>query len=111
MKKKLLTGSLALGLMAMATPVFAGATLTEYGGTKGPTINGSGLSGFGWDFEAAGIAGGLPPGTLYDNIPTLFGGTATPGGRVNRPRQMSFDNWLFWWNYNKDEFLNLKAAI
>ena len=79
MKKKLLTGSLALGLMAMATPVFAGATLTEYGGTKGETITAAGLSGFGWDFAAAGIAGGVPPGTLYDNIPTLFGGTATPG--------------------------------
>jgi HEAT repeat protein len=24
---------------------------------------------------------------------------------------MSYENWLFWWNYNKDEFLNLKAAI
>ena len=79
MKKKLLTGSLALGLMAMATPVFAGATLTEYGGTKGETITAGGLTGFSWDFAAAGIAGGLPPGTLYDNIPTLFGGTATPG--------------------------------
>ena len=79
MKKKLLTGSLALGLMAMATPVFAGATLTEYGGTKGETFTSGGLTGFGWDFAAAGIAGGLPPGTLYDNIPTLFGGTATPG--------------------------------
>jgi len=24
---------------------------------------------------------------------------------------MSYENWLFWWNYNKDEFLNLKARI
>ena len=79
MKKKLLTGSLALGLMAMATPVFAGATLTEYNGGKGEAFNAGGMSGFSWDFQAAGIAGGLPPGTLYDNIPTLFGGTATPG--------------------------------
>jgi len=24
---------------------------------------------------------------------------------------MSFENWLFWWAYNKDEILNLKAAL
>jgi HEAT repeat protein len=24
---------------------------------------------------------------------------------------MSFDNWLFWWAYNKDDILNLKAAV
>ena len=24
---------------------------------------------------------------------------------------MSFENWLFWWNYNKDEILNLKARV
>jgi len=39
------------------------------------------------------------------------GGVATPGGRVAQPRPMSFENWLFWWSYNKDEILNLKAAV
>ncbi len=24
---------------------------------------------------------------------------------------MSFANWLFWWSYNKDEFLNLKSRL
>ena len=39
------------------------------------------------------------------------GGVATPGGRVAPPKPMSFENWLFWWSYNKDEILNLKSAI
>ena len=53
MKKKLLTSSLALGLMSMATPVFAVATLTVYGGTKGDTIPVAGMSDVGCDFAAA----------------------------------------------------------
>ena len=48
----------------------------------------------------AGPIGG-PPG----------GGAVTGGGRVAAPKPMSFDNWLFWWAYNKDEILNLKSAI
>jgi HEAT repeat protein len=44
---------------------------------------------------------GPPPG----------GGVATPKGKVARPKPMSFENWLFWWNYNKDEILNLKAKV
>jgi HEAT repeat protein len=38
-------------------------------------------------------------------------GTTTERSRVLPPPPMSYENWLFWWNYNKDEFLNLKAAI
>jgi HEAT repeat protein len=40
------------------------------------------------------------------------GGTATPGGgkRVGPP-PVTFDSWEFWWGYNKDDILNLKAAL
>jgi HEAT repeat protein len=39
------------------------------------------------------------------------GGAVTERGKVAPPKAMSYENWLFWWNYNKDEFLNLKAAV
>ena len=40
------------------------------------------------------------------------GGTATPGGgkRVGPP-PVTFDSWEFWWGYNKDDILNLKARL
>jgi len=40
----------------------------------------------------------------------LNGGTQTPRRRAAR-RVMSFTNWLFWWAYNKDEILGLKARL
>jgi len=49
-----------------------------------------------------------PNGPVGPQIP---GGTATGQGRRAQPRPMSFENWLFWWAYNKDEILNLKAAV
>ena len=38
------------------------------------------------------------------------GGTVTGGGAAPA-NQMSFENYLFWWAYNKDEILNLKSAV
>ena len=44
--------------------------------------------------------------------PPSPGGIATPSGGGRRAQKpMSYENWLFWWNYNKDEILNLKAKI
>jgi HEAT repeat protein len=37
------------------------------------------------------------------------GGTRTPGR--SSTKGPSFDSWFFWWNYNKDEILNLKARL
>jgi len=39
------------------------------------------------------------------------GGSISPGGKRAQPKPMSFENWLFWWAYNKDEILNIKAAV
>jgi HEAT repeat protein len=52
-----------------------------------------------------------PPQPTGPVGPPPGGAVATPGGKVARPKPMSFENWLFWWNYNKDEILNLKAAV
>jgi HEAT repeat protein len=50
-----------------------------------------------------------PDGPGGNNGP---GGIATPGGKKRAaPKQMSFENWLFWWAYNKDEVLNLKSRL
>ena len=38
-------------------------------------------------------------------------GPATPGNRPGQGPGLSYANWLFWWNYNKDEILNLKAMV
>jgi HEAT repeat protein len=39
------------------------------------------------------------------------GGSLTGQGKRAQPKPMSFENWLFWWAYNKDEILNIKAAV
>ena len=50
-----------------------------------------------------------PDGPGGNNGP---GGLVTPGGKKRAaPKQMSFENWLFWWAYNKDEILNLKSRL
>jgi len=52
-----------------------------------------------------------PPGDpVRPDVPGLNGGARTP--RRQAPRNvMSFTNWLFWWAYNKDEILGLKARL
>ncbi len=52
-----------------------------------------------------------PPAPSGPVGPPPGGAVATPGGKVARAKPMSFENWLFWWNYNKDEILNLKARV
>ena len=74
--KRLLVGTLALGLMAM--PALAGQTVTAMQGTMGNPFNNGMVSGFGWN-AAAGGGGGVGLGNLYDNILTINGGAATAG--------------------------------
>jgi len=52
-----------------------------------------------------------PPQRTGPLGPGIGGGPATRGGRPVQKKAMSFESWLFWWNYNKDEYLNLKAAL
>jgi HEAT repeat protein len=39
------------------------------------------------------------------------GGERTGTPRAGAPKVMSFDNWLFWWNHNKDEFILRRTAM
>ena len=38
------------------------------------------------------------------------GGTKTPG-KMPAKKGPSYESWLFWWNYNKDEIINLKKNL
>ncbi|MHC4924716.1 MAG: HEAT repeat domain-containing protein, partial [Planctomycetota bacterium] len=38
------------------------------------------------------------------------GGTKT-GGKLPTKKGPSYESWLFWWNYNKDEIINIKSTI
>lgn len=77
--KKLLFGSLAVGLIAGPALAGSSATVTPIDGTMGSYFDNGQLSGHSFNFAPGGGAGGIPPGNLYDNIPTFLGGTADPG--------------------------------
>jgi HEAT repeat protein len=32
-------------------------------------------------------------------------------GKANKPKGPGYEDWTFWWNYNKDEILQVKSAI
>jgi HEAT repeat protein len=80
------------------------------GGTGTPPPSGPPSGGDGGDTpDAPPPPPSAPDGPGGNNGP---GGIATPGGKKRAaPKQMSFENWLFWWAYNKDEILNLKARL
>jgi HEAT repeat protein len=85
------------------------------GGGTGPTTGGPTGPGTGGG-DSGTPPGNTPPGNPGPGGPVAPGGpggTLTPGGgkKAAQPRPMSYDNWLFWWAYNKDEILNVKAAV
>jgi len=75
------------------------------GGSGGPTSPGPG---------APGGPGPTGPGTPAPGGPTSPGGSpggspsVTPGGAGGGP---DLTGWSFWWEFNKEPYLNLKAAI
>lgn len=54
--------------------------------------------------------GGAPP--TGGNVPGPGGGTGgtKTGGKTGKTGP-SYESWLFWWNYNKDEIVNIKARL
>jgi hypothetical protein len=84
-------------------PDGGGGTPTPPGGGGGgtPTPPDSG----GTPEPPTGAGGGVPqPGTGSGP------GTKT-GGKLPAKRGPSYESWLFWWSYNKDEIINLKQAV
>lgn len=80
-------------------------------GGEGPPTTPPGDPGSGDDGGGSDTPKPKPPAPVGPVGPGPGGAVATPGGKVARPKPMSFENWLFWWNYNKDEILNLKATV
>ena len=92
--KRILVGTLALGLLAM--PALADRTVTPMNGTMGNPFNNGLVHGFGWNAAAGGGGpGGL--GNLYDNILTINGGAATAGFYgpfADIPGTQAFIDWV-----------------
>jgi HEAT repeat protein len=82
---------------------------TGGGGTPTPPDNGGGGTptpppDTGTPDNPGGTPGGVPP----------TGGGGGPGtGTKKLPTKKgpSYESWLFWWNYNKDEIINIKKAV
>lgn len=74
--------------------------------TGGPDAGGPQTPGGGGSGPSSG--GGGPP-------PTSGGGGGGPTTGSGRPKSSSkgsgYEDWTFWWNYNKDEILQLKSAV
>lgn len=68
----------------------------------GPTTGGGGGGP-----PSGGGGGGAPPSGGGGGGPTTGGG---PGRRAGA-KGPGYEDWTFWWNYNKDELLNLKQVI
>src|SRR5688572_5897160 len=77
------------------------------GGGGGSTPTGPGASGP----STGGPAGPATPGAPGAGVPTGGGGRpagpSTGGGGAGA----DLTTWDFWWGFNKDQYLNLKAAI
>jgi HEAT repeat protein len=79
----------------------------------GPTTGGG--SGYG-PSTGGGDTGGPPTGGGTGGPPPSGGGTTGPttggtGRKLGSNKQTGFEDWTFWWNFNKDEILGLKSVI
>jgi len=126
----MLKACLRSGLVA-ACVLFAGALAWGHGGNyKGPSDTVPPNLGGGGDTTPPGNPGG--PGTPGPGAPTTGGGKGpTTGGVPSAPTAgggagmrpttgglgggrrggEGFERWEFWWEHNKDPFLNLKARL
>ncbi len=116
--KNLTKSALASAAIVAAGSLWVG-DLGAHGGTyRGPgdTVPpgaGGGGGGGGATGGAPGAPGSTPPGGPATGTPT--GPTGGSGG--NTPTTtgggppVDLELWTFWWEFNKDPFLNLKAAI
>ena len=106
---------LASGALALSVPTLAhGGMYRGPGDTVPPGGGGGGGGGAG---PAGGVGGPSNPSTGTPNGPGLGvpgqGGapgmpTATPGNGDGGP---DLTQWTFWWEFNKDPYLQLKARI
>src|SRR5262245_37762882 len=76
----------------------------------GPTTGGPDAGG---PSTPGGGGGGPSSGGGPSGPPPAGGGGPTTGGGKGRAaaKGAGYEDWTFWWNYNKDEILQLKSAV
>jgi HEAT repeat protein len=75
--------------------------------TGGGDVGGPGTPGGGSGGPPTSGGGGPPPAGGGGGGPTTGGGLKRGTG----PKGPGYEDWTFWWNFNKDEILNLKSII
>ena len=78
MFRKSLVALVVAGFLTDGALAGTSATVTPIPGSVGSPFSKGQVHGYTYNFEGA-PAGAGPPFNLYDNIPTIFGGTGTPG--------------------------------
>lgn len=138
MRLSLVVGVIALAAVALAPMAAIADHCTNYRGpagqvppagrtpqdpspapapTGGTTPGGTALPGFTPSTGGTGAPG--PGGLPTAPRATAAGGTGpgartggtTPGGRRKAASAEGFERWEFWWEHNKDEYLNLKQNL
>lgn len=116
MKKLLLTAALAaLGMLGMQSPSFAHGG--QYRG-PGDTVPPGGGGGGGGAGTAPGPAGPTTPGSAGPTAPGPLSPGAPGGSTASKPTTGTttasgpdLTVWSFWWEFNKEPYLNLKSHI
>jgi HEAT repeat protein len=80
------------------------------GGTPTPPDGGGGTP-TPPDSGGGGDTGGTPPSGGGSMPPPSGPSGGTTTGKKPGKKGPSYESWLFWWNYNKDEIVNIKARI
>jgi HEAT repeat protein len=94
-------------------PPEGGGPTTPGGETGGPTTGGGDIGG---PSTGGGDGGGPTTGGGDAGPTTGGGGTGGPKtGGAGRPSSANkgpgYEDWTFWWNFNKDDILQLKSAV
>jgi len=117
--------SVQFGALLLAGSLGIQETSFAHGGTyRGPgdTVPAGGGGGGGGGSgpstpSPSGPSTGSPSGPTTPTPAGPGAATGTPGGRPAGPSTgggatgPDLTGWEFWWNFNKDQYLNLKAAI
>ncbi len=94
-------------------PPEGGGPTTPGGETGGPSTGGGDIGG---PSTGGGDSGG-PSSGGGGTAPTSGGGgaggpsTGGAGRPKTRKKSIGYEDWTFWWNFNKDDILQLKSAI
>lgn len=127
MKKLVMAASVVSGLLLSGGDLFGHGGVYRGPGDVVPPSEGGGPGTGGPNTGGPTTPGPSGPSTPGGRGPTTPGGPAGPGGGGSGPRGPStpggggqgkksprgegFEQWQFWWEYNKDRYLNLRESL